>query len=232
MNNFLLNETLHSGVMIMKRHDLTGQRFGSLTAKKIIGKDQHGLMIWSCLCDCGNMAEVTSTNLRLGRKLNCGTRKNHLKNNLIGQQFSKLTVFEYAGRQKSNGNSLWKCKCSCGNETIVDSNALKSGRTRSCGCLRRKASSKRILDNPAMIASMRSSNSFRDCNGNPVQSVIKSSRNKSGVIGVSHEEKEDKWIARLMVDGKYVLNARFDCFNMAVSARKNAENKYLKNAQK
>lgn len=212
----------------MKKHDLTGQHFGSLTAVRIIGKSARGLMIWECKCDCGNTIEVTSTNLRLGRKSNCGVRENHIKNDLTGQVFTRLTVIGYAGRQKSNGNSLWKCRCICGNVKVIDSNALQSGRTKSCGCLRRSVSSKRILSNPAMIASMKNPDAFKDANGNPVQSVIKSIRNKSGVIGVSYEEKADRWVARLMIDGKYVLNARFEDFYAAVSARKHAENKYLK----
>lgn len=30
---------------------------------------------------------------------------------------------------------MWKCVCSCGNETIVAGSDLRSGHTKSCGCL-------------------------------------------------------------------------------------------------
>ncbi len=53
---------------------------------------------------------------------------------LTGQRFGRLTAVEYAGQGKTNGY-LWKCKCDCGNETIVYGYALKSGNTKSCGCL-------------------------------------------------------------------------------------------------
>ena len=32
----------------------------------------------------------------------------------------------------------WLCKCFCGNEFIARSDALKSGHTKSCGCLQKK----------------------------------------------------------------------------------------------
>ena len=30
---------------------------------------------------------------------------------------------------------MWRCKCDCGNETIVSKTHLRTGHTRSCGCL-------------------------------------------------------------------------------------------------
>ena len=53
------------------------------------------------------------------------------KANLVGQHFGKLEVVEYAGTHR--GNSIWKCKCECGNETVVPTNNLTSGNTKSCG---------------------------------------------------------------------------------------------------
>lgn len=53
---------------------------------------------------------------------------------LTGQRFGKLTVIEFAGHAP-NRKTLWKCKCDCGNETLVKTNALRSGDTKSCGCL-------------------------------------------------------------------------------------------------
>lgn len=54
------------------------------------------------------------------------------KNNLTGKIFGQLTVLEY------NGNSEWKCLCSCGKQTIVKTAKLNNGHTKSCGCLRGK----------------------------------------------------------------------------------------------
>lgn len=49
---------------------------------------------------------------------------------LTGQRFGRLTVIKYVGE------SQWLCKCDCGNETIVDRGHLRTGHTKSCGCLK------------------------------------------------------------------------------------------------
>ena len=53
---------------------------------------------------------------------------------LTGMKFGRLTVLERAEKYK-NGNYLWRCRCECGNFTVVSGNSLKSGHTQSCGCL-------------------------------------------------------------------------------------------------
>lgn len=50
-----------------------------------------------------------------------------------GLRFGKLTVIEPVG--KNNYKSLmWRCKCDCGNERIIDGSGLRAGRNKSCGC--------------------------------------------------------------------------------------------------
>lgn len=58
------------------------------------------------------------------------------KIDLVGQRFGRLLVVEEAGKDK-HGNLKWKCKCDCGDVAIVLGYNLRSGRTKSCGCLRR-----------------------------------------------------------------------------------------------
>jgi hypothetical protein len=53
---------------------------------------------------------------------------------LTGQKFFRLTVIEHAGRNKHK-RSLWNCLCYCGATKVIDGTKLKSGNTRSCGCL-------------------------------------------------------------------------------------------------
>ena len=46
----------------------------------------------------------------------------------------------------------WQCQCECGNTTNVPTTALKSGNTRSCGCLSREvAAERRRLFNEARM---------------------------------------------------------------------------------
>lgn len=56
--------------------------------------------------------------------------------NLNGMTFGRLTVIECVGTNKSK-NTMWLCKCECGNTKIVNSQKLKDGNTVSCGCHKR-----------------------------------------------------------------------------------------------
>jgi hypothetical protein len=58
---------------------------------------------------------------------------------LIGNRFFRLTVMERVGKDRYD-NVLWRCKCDCGNETIVKSTSLTmlARPIRSCGCYRQK----------------------------------------------------------------------------------------------
>jgi hypothetical protein len=52
---------------------------------------------------------------------------------LTDRRFGKLIVLKEAGRR--NGFVTWACICDCGLETIVGGENLRSGNTRSCGCI-------------------------------------------------------------------------------------------------
>lgn len=56
-----------------------------------------------------------------------------------GQSFGRLTVIGVADVTKS-GRKLWLCRCVCGNETKKRPSSLRSGRSKSCGCLRKEVS--------------------------------------------------------------------------------------------
>ena len=55
---------------------------------------------------------------------------------LKGKRYGKLVVIEYSGKGHS-GLPMWKCKCDCGNNSVVRAPDLLSGNTKSCGCLKR-----------------------------------------------------------------------------------------------
>ena len=61
---------------------------------------------------------------------------------MIGSTFERLTVIAPAGHDKKR-NLLWRCRCSCGAETVTAGYRLRSGETRSCGCLQRESVIKR-----------------------------------------------------------------------------------------
>lgn len=65
---------------------------------------------------------------------------------LSGKRFGKLVVIKRVG-SNNQGNSMWLCKCDCGKESIVNSQHLKSGQTKSCGCLKSYATAQRNRKN-------------------------------------------------------------------------------------
>ena len=52
---------------------------------------------------------------------------------LTGLRVGKLTVLE-ATDQRIRNAVVWRCKCDCGNEILVESRRLKPGAIFSCGC--------------------------------------------------------------------------------------------------
>jgi hypothetical protein len=59
---------------------------------------------------------------------------------ITGQTFGRLTVLELTDKQNNDNRWLWKCQCSCEKHSIVytSMHKLKSGNTKSCGCLQRE----------------------------------------------------------------------------------------------
>lgn len=62
-----------------------------------------------------------------------------------GDRFGKLTVLEETTKEERKnpaGRNYW-CQCDCGNKIIVYGHNLKTGNTKSCGCLNRESASER-----------------------------------------------------------------------------------------
>lgn len=123
--------------------DLTGKEFGRLTVLyriKNLGKTSGAK--WRCQCSCGKTVDVLAANLKRNHTLSCGclqkeiTSKKRLSNE-IGNRYGRLEVIERAEdyvSPKGRHKIRWKCKCDCGNITIVNADSLRKGVVVSCGC--------------------------------------------------------------------------------------------------
>lgn len=49
--------------------------------------------------------------------------------------FGRLTVLRRFEFNNRHNQAQWVCRCECGNETIVIGGSLRTGNTKSCGCL-------------------------------------------------------------------------------------------------
>ena len=131
-----------------RKINLVNQVFNRLTVlEDSKQRSKSGSVLWKCQCECGNITLSTGSELKSGHKKSCGClHKEQItelgKQNLInlsGQKFDKLTVLEKVSSKKSPSGTtkiFWLCKCDCGNQCIIEGNALKTGNTRSCGCIK------------------------------------------------------------------------------------------------
>lgn len=61
---------------------------------------------------------------------------------LVGMRFGRLVVLRRGDRNKSRKYN-WECVCDCGNFKTAPTDVLRSGNTKSCGCLRREITAQR-----------------------------------------------------------------------------------------
>ena len=73
-----------------KRLDLTGQKFGYLTAIEIDPTVKNGRTNWKCLCKCGNYTTVVAFQLRSGKTTSCGCRRYETKNQTHGMKHTRI----------------------------------------------------------------------------------------------------------------------------------------------
>lgn len=76
------------------------------------------------------------------------------KLDLTGLIFGRLTVLNEAEPQVSASGQkriMWNCKCECGNYTVVSGAGLRSGSTKSCGCLQKELAREKRIKDPILI---------------------------------------------------------------------------------
>ncbi len=127
----------------MAKRDLTGQKFGRLTVLYELPERKNGKIQWRCRCDCGNEKDVLSTSLTSGHTQSCGclqkektSAANKRNIDLVGHRFGRLIVLS-----RSTTSAKWVCRCDCGNLVEVTTTHLKTGHTKSCGCLQKDIAS-------------------------------------------------------------------------------------------
>ena len=122
--------------------DLRGKKIYNLTflyrvAKPSSYKAKHYGSFWKCRCDCGNIIIVPANQVKNGHTKGCGCLNIGGSDRILekpGTKYNKLTVLERANYEAED--TYWKCSCECGNITIVRGTDLRSGKVKSCGCLR------------------------------------------------------------------------------------------------
>jgi len=126
--------------------DLVGNQFERLAVVRRVENDKRGRTRWLCRCICGNEKVIAGASLRPGGTESCGCFQKERASqastiDITGHKYGRLTVIERAGSYRRH-QTTWLCRCDCGNEVVIKSNALRSGNTKSCGCLMREGNCK------------------------------------------------------------------------------------------
>jgi len=191
--------------------NLVGRKFGKLTVLQELGYNQI-----LCRCDCGTEKTFNKHNVRSGKSTSCGScvrkhQRPEIQKKIIGKRFGKLVVIKEFGYGKV------ECRCDCGKTKVINKGHLMAGSIVSCGCMQK--------DRPAHAKEKYLINST---NVSIIRSSKPTKRSKTGIRGVSWDERKQKYRAALCCQGiRYDLGI-FDTLTEAVHARKGAEAKYFK----
>lgn len=102
---------------------------------RIIKLYKEGRDLWQIIQMVGVSRGVVAGVIRRAGVKDRGGWKHPFKD-ISGQRFGRLTAVSFEGRRQGHSCAKrWKCQCDCGATTIVDLGNLRSGKTKSCGCL-------------------------------------------------------------------------------------------------
>ena len=145
--------------------NLLNQKIGKLLVIEETNKRKNKSIVWKCQCDCGNIEEFSTKELRSDGIIQChqcgNSRKPqiNLTENIIGKKYNHLTVLEKS-EKRIGGKIGYKCQCDCEKKTIlyVSKTDLENNHTTSCGCARRKYKIDDIISNKQIIGYIGSKN--------------------------------------------------------------------------
>lgn len=133
-DNLRSGNTTSCGCIHQYIDDWSGYVFNKLTVIKEVAKTKHDRRML-CRCKCGNLKEVGLKHLISGKIQSCGCMP-HPYEDLTNKVFGYLKVISENKERYKPKQHYWNCKClNCGATTIVPTNRLKNGHTKSCGCI-------------------------------------------------------------------------------------------------
>ena len=110
-------------------------KFGRLKPIEFMLTDEKRRTFWRFQCDCGNTKIIDLADVKRGKIKSCGTCYYGAKD-LTNQKFNKLMCLTQLTKDKRE-RIIWRCECDCGEIIELPGCDVSSGRTKSCGCLRR-----------------------------------------------------------------------------------------------
>lgn len=125
-----------------------------------------------CECQCGNQKEIRIDHLKNGEIQSCGCLQREKaqqikRKDIANQQFGFLVAREPVGIS-DHRETIWYCDClKCGGHKEVPIGSLTSGRTSSCGCIKKSLGEEKIESILKQYnIKYQSQYSFKDCLSN------------------------------------------------------------------
>lgn len=108
-----------------------------------------------------------------------------------GARFGKLKVLRFDSFGKCE--PIWWCRCDCGTEKAIPAQGLRTGRTRSCGCISVKAV-------------------FRGPGGGAAHTKFVQYKNKAKKMGLPFEFTEEEFIVITKMDCHYCRTPPYNSY--------------------
>lgn len=232
-----------------KFKDLTGERFGRLTvlrrAENHIQPNGAPVVMWECQCDCGNIIITRSSSLTCGRTFSCGCYHEECAQKQ-GKLNKKYNNFDLTGKYgigyTLKGEKFYfdledydKIKNFCWYMTedgYIKTNDYSDQNRKTISMHRLvmglDGSTKLQVDHIKHKTNDNRKSQLRivTCTQNNMNRSLQTN-NISGTTGVHKLKQFNKWEVEIMLNNKKKYIGRFDNFEDAVEARKNAEEKYF-----
>ena len=136
-------------------------------------------------------------------------------------RFGRWTIL----REFRKGRFLYyHCRCDCGTVRDVKANSIRTGRSKSCGCLRRDSAKKVIHRNSKTRIE---TNAAFNTNFDIIERKVPNKNNKSGHRGIYYEPKKGLWKASIYVQKKCIYLGGYHDIRDAIRAREEAEKQYF-----
>lgn len=219
--------------------DLKNKRFGRLLVKYFSGRGKRNRSVWTCVCDCGNVCNVTSSHLVSGDTTSCGCYKKEISalNGMTSKKENKYLLINNVFLFKcSNSEDFFEVDkkdfdlvisfCWRKNEKgyIVSS---KNGKTIYLHLLIMGFPKKQV-DHIDRNKSNNRRENLRLCE--PYQNSANkenSKKSKSGYVGVRFDKRNNKWYGSIYVKNKSIFLGYFEDIESALIKRLEAEKKYF-----
>ena len=228
--------------------DLTGMKFGKLTALRPMGKNLYNAMLWECKCDCGNknLPLVSEYALISGHSQSCGCswadtcRNNFKKYNTFDLSGDVGICYVEQGKFLFDKEDYELIKDYCwriNTKGYVQTTNADSGKAMMfhrfvMGAYDDEKYNNIDIDHKDLnpLNNQKENLRFATRSQNNMNRSLQSN-NTSGAAGVQkikYKSGKIKWTAQVSVNNNKIWLGTFDNYEDAVRARRSGEQKYYK----